>query len=218
MQILDIKIEMQVMQIFLILDGVSKNNYLVGGCVRDMFLNRTPADFDFVTDAPLDTVERVFSEGGWKVSLTGKQFLVVSISKDGEQYEIANFRKDGVSTDGRRPDTVEIGTVREDADRRDFTINALYFKPGRFTEDGRDEVRDPTGRGLPDLETKTLRFIGKPEDRIREDFLRVFRFYRFATKGFRPDPKSLRACRELFNEAYAKTTPERVRMELEKML
>ena len=218
MDILNPKIEMQVMQVFLILDGVSKNNYLVGGCVRDMLLNRTPADYDFVTDATLDTVEKAFTEAGWKVSLTGKQFLVVSISKDGEQYEIANFRKDGVSTDGRRPDTVEIGTIEEDAKRRDFTINALYLKPGRFTADMLDELVDPTGQGQTDLYNKTLRFIGKPEDRIREDFLRVFRFYRFATKGFRPDQKSLRACRELFNEAYAKTTPERVRMELEKML
>jgi tRNA nucleotidyltransferase/poly(A) polymerase len=217
-QILNPRIEMQVFQIFLILDALSHNNYLVGGCVRDLLLNRTPADYDFVTDVPMDKIVTAFTEAGWKVNVTGQQFLVVSVSKDGEQYEIANFRKDGSYGDGRRPDTVEIGTIEDDANRRDFTINALYLKPGRFTEDMVDALIDPTGKGQTDLYNKVLRFIGKPEDRIREDYLRIFRFYRFATKGFRPEPKSLRACRELFNEAYLKTTPERVRVELEKMI
>jgi poly(A) polymerase len=156
----------------------------------------------------------------------------LSISKEGEQYEIANFRKDGIYSDGRRPEAVQIGTIEEDAARRDFTINALYWNPmvevevndsttrrylcGRPMPYG-FQVADPTGKGLADLESKTLRFIGKPKERIQEDYLRVFRFYRFLAKGYTPDPRSLSAVREYFNEAYAKTTAERVRCELEKM-
>lgn len=218
MNLLDTKIQMQLLQIFLILDAHSKNNYLVGGCVRDQLLGRTPNDYDFVTDVSMDILERDFAISGWKVAATGKAFLVISISKDGEQFEIANFRKDGVYLDGRRPSSVEIGTIEDDAKRRDFTINALYYRPGSRQPDGLDVLIDPTGQGEADLNKKILRFIGKPEDRIKEDYLRVFRFYRFLAKGWRPDPKSLVACRTLFNEAYEKTTPERVRAELEKLI
>lgn len=202
----------------MILDTHSKNTYLVGGCVRDYLQHKEPADYDFVTDIPLDQLEVLFVEAGWKVSTNGKAFLVVCISKDGEQYEVANFRKDGVYLDGRRPDSVDIGTIDEDAARRDFTVNALYMRPGSRQPDGEDLIVDPTGRGKDDLQKKILRFIGKPEDRIREDYLRVFRFYRFLTRGYRAADGSLIACRTLFNEAYAKTTPERVRAELEKMI
>lgn len=202
---------MQLVQVFMILDTHSKNNYLVGGSVRDYVLGKTAADYDFVTDVPMGQLEELFKEAGWKVNATGKAFLVLSISKDGEQYEVANFRKDGVYLDGRRPESVTIGTIDEDARRRDFTINALYMRL-----DG--TIIDPLNQGLQDIEKKILRFIGKPEDRIKEDFLRVFRFYRFLSKGYRPDQKSLIACRTLFNEAYEKTTPERVRAELEKLI
>lgn len=211
MNLLDPKIQMQLVQVFMILDTHSKNNYLVGGSVRDYVLGKTAADYDFVTDVPMGQLEELFKEAGWKVNATGKAFLVLSISKDGEQYEVANFRKDGVYLDGRRPESVTIGTIDEDARRRDFTINALYMRL-----DG--TIIDPLNQGLQDIEKKILRFIGKPEDRIKEDFLRVFRFYRFLSKGYRPDQKSLIACRTLFNEAYEKTTPERVRAELEKLI
>ena len=127
--------------------------------------------------------------------------------------EIANFRKDGVTLDGRRPVEVEIGTIEEDAVRRDFTINALYENP--IT----GQILDPTGKGLSDIKSRTLRFVGKPKDRIREDYLRVFRFFRFlACKNLQPDIKSIKACREMFNESYENTTPERVRLELERMI
>lgn len=231
MRILDPKIEMQLMQIFCILDNLTKNSYLVGGCVRDYLTGKTPTDYDIVTDVSMDILEQEFAKSDWKVNATGKQFLVLSISKDGEQYEIANFRKDGSHSDGRRPDSVSIGTIEEDAARRDFTVNALYLKPREeltlktdWTPAQRSykmaihRVLDPTGKGEKDLEKRILRFVGKPEDRIKEDYLRVFRFYRFLKKGFVADPKSMRAVRELFNEAYANTTPERVRAELEKMV
>jgi len=212
MEKIAIEQELTLLQIFAILKEQSTNNWLVGGCVRDLLVGKNPKDFDIVTDTPMDALQKAFEQADWDVKSTGQNFLVLNISKNGRMFEIANFRKDGVYSDGRRPETVQIGTIEEDAIRRDFTINALYFDP--YTE----KILDPTGMGLKDIETRTLRFVGRPNDRIKEDYLRVFRFYRFLRKGFTPHPKSLRACREMFNEAYAKTTPERVRAEIEKMI
>lgn len=199
--------------IFYLLGKESKNNYLVGGCVRDSFLGVESKDYDIVTDVHMDISSPLFEANGFKVKECGEAFLVLNISKNGEQYEIANFRKEGVYLDGRRPTEVEVGTIEEDAFRRDFTINALYENP--LT----GEILDPTGKGLSDVKNRTLRFIGNPKERIEEDALRVFRFYRFlATKGLSADQKSLKACRQYFNEAYLNTTPERVRLELERLI
>jgi tRNA nucleotidyltransferase/poly(A) polymerase len=218
---IDDTVKFHLLQIFMVLGALSEKNYLVGGCVRDILRVTIPKDYDLVTDAPIEKLSEAFKTAGWRVEETGKAFLVLSIGKDGKQYEIANFRKDGVYLDGRRPNTVEIGTIEDDAKRRDFTINALYLKPQGLTNTIKEiynYVIDPTGRGIDDLSNRILRFVGKPKERIREDYLRVIRFYRFLAKGFSPDPKSLRACRELFNEAYPDITPERVRAELEKFV
>jgi len=201
-----------VKHIFYILNQVSKNNYLVGGCVRDGFLGVESKDYDIVTDVHMDVSTPLFQAAGFSVKECGEAFLVLNISKDGQQFEIANFRKEGVYLDGRRPTEVEVGTIEEDAFRRDFTINALYENP--ITS----EILDPTGQGLSDIKNRLLRFIGNPKDRIQEDYLRVFRFYRFlATKDLMPERKSMKACRTLFNEAYEKTTPERARLEIERI-
>ena len=186
-------------------------SYVVGGAIRDLLTGKKAKDFDIVTNIPYEFLEQHFEKAGWTVSSTGKAFLVLSIQKDGRQYEIANFRKDGVYLDGRRPESVEIGTLEDDANRRDFTVNALYYNYNT------GELKDPTGLGFEDIKKQVLRFIGKPKDRIQEDYLRIFRFYRFIAKGFMHDPKSLRACREYFNEGYPKITPDRVREEIEKM-
>lgn len=188
----------------------SQNSYMVGGCVRDTLLHKNPKDFDFVTDIPYDDMQVMFEKAGFTVKETGKQFLVMIVSKDGNDYEIANFRKDGNYADGRRPEAVEIGDIYDDCNRRDFTVNALYYNINTR------ELVDPTGQGVDDIKSKTLRFIGKAEDRIREDFLRVFRFYRFVSRGFTPEPKSLSAARRLFDEAVQKTAGERIKNEIEK--
>lgn len=200
------------LQAFMILRPFSENNYLVGGCVRDMLLGRTPKDFDIVTDVQISIVREDFENNGWEVKGVGDHFLVYIIAKDGQMFEIANFRKESGFSDGRRPDHVEIGSLQEDSARRDFSVNSIYYEPfsGQYI--------DPNN-GMKDIKSKTLRFIGKPHDRIREDYLRVFRFYRFLAKlGFEGHPKSLKACREMFNIAYANTTPERVRMEIERIV
>lgn len=199
------------LQIFTILRAYSDKNYLVGGCVRDFLLGKEPKDFDIVTDVHMDTIEQAFTDNGWTVDAVGKQFLVMFVSKNGEQYEIANFRKDVGFSDGRRPDEAIIGDLDSDSARRDFTVNSIYYDPFQ------DTYIDPN-KGLEDIKTKTLKFVGRPHERIKEDYLRIFRFYRFLSKGFTPHTKSLKACRELFNEAYLHTTPERVRMEVERMV
>lgn len=193
----------------------SLENYrscLVGGCVRDLLMGKEPKDFDFATNIPLDLLVSLFEEAGWIVDEKGKQFLVMIVSKNGTQFEIANFRKDGTYKDGRRPEAVDIGTIEDDASRRDFTINALYI-------DLRNETLiDPTGMGLKDLKSQTLRFVGNPKDRIEEDALRIMRFYRFLSQfpKLQPDPRSLRACRQNFDRI-ALLASERVRTEVEKM-
>lgn len=199
------------LQIFMILGAHSESSYLVGGCVRDHLMGITPKDFDIVTDVHMDIIEKEFQDNGWTVDAVGKQFLVMFISKNGEQFEIANYRKDVGFSDGRRPDQAIIGNLATDAARRDFTVNSIYYDPY-------DECYVDPNRGIKDVEARILRFIGKPQDRIREDYLRIYRFYRFLSKGFTPDKRSLKACRELFTEAHGQITPERVRMEMEKMV
>lgn len=205
-------LDLQLLQISMILTTYSKESYLVGGCVRDSLLGIKPKDFDFVTDIPYDKLDDIFTEAGWVVSRTGENFLVLNIAKDGVQFEIANFRCDDIDSDGRRPNSVKIGNIYEDSLRRDFYINSLYMR----LNDG--EIVDPTGKGLEDIKTKTIRFVGRAEDRIKNDYLRVFRFYRFIKKGFTPAKKDLKKVREMFAEAYNNTTPERVREEIEKMV
>jgi tRNA nucleotidyltransferase/poly(A) polymerase len=202
------------LQLFLIVQNRSANTWLVGGCVRDLILGMAPKDYDIVTDANIEELKEEFLANGWAVNAVGENFLVYAVSKEHQQFEIANFRKEYGFTDGRRPDHVEIGTLEEDAQRRDFTVNSIYWNP--IT----NEYKDPNN-GKKDLQNKVLRFIGKPKDRIKEDYLRVFRFYRFLSKfkkiGMEAEPRSLSACREMFREAYGKTNPERVRMEIERM-
>ena len=196
--------------ILMVLESLSEEVYIVGGAVRDLMMGSAPNDYDLVTDTPIKTLEKEFEKNGFKVTLTGENFLVLNVHFNGYVVEVANFRKD-VKCDGRHAE-VEIGTMKEDADRRDFTVNALFLHTRTST------VFDPTGQGLQDCLDNVLRFNGNPKERIKEDWLRVFRFMRFLNKGFNPEKKSLRAVRELWNNAYQKTTPERVRAELEKMV
>lgn len=202
------------LQLFLTVHNSSSNTWLVGGCVRDLLLGEIPKDYDIVTDANVEALREELLSNGWAVNAVGEHFLVYAVSKEHQQFEIANFRKEYGFSDGRRPDRVEMGTLEEDAVRRDFTVNSIYWNPIS------DEYKDPNN-GRKDLDRKILRFIGRPHDRIKEDYLRVFRFYRFLSKfrkiGMTADQKSLSACREIFREAYQKTNPERVRMEIERM-
>ncbi len=196
--------------------------YLVGGCVRDLLLEREPADYDVSTDATPDEVMRLFPRT-WAV---GAQFGVVLVPVDDEKQvlrsaqddnvlavvEVASFRSDGLYTDGRHPDQVTYTRdPREDVQRRDFTINGLLLDPLN------NEVLDYVG-GRADLSAGVIRTIGQPERRFAEDKLRMLRAVRFAARfGYQIDPATFEAIRALRSEIH-QVSRERVRDELVKML
>ena len=191
----------------------SSEVYLVGGCVRDLLLDKTPKDFDIVTDISYDEMTKIFSGSEFKIKETGKQFLVFNLNYNGNDYEIANFRKDGYSSDGRRPDEVSIGTIQEDSERRDFTINSIYYNINGVKANYSSVL---------DIINKKIRFVGNPDDRLKEDYLRGWRFLRFANtfknKGFSVDEKSMKAIRRNWDNIYNASNPTRVMLELEKII
>lgn len=163
--------------------------YYAGGCVRDALLGIQPKDFDVATNATPEQVRGAFGES--HTQAVGEAFGVIlvqgRIAKQKCQVEVATFRTDGSYSDGRRPDWVEFATAEQDAQRRDFTINGLFYDPLK------NLVIDFVG-GQADLQAKTLRAIGNPADRIREDRLRMLRAVRFAARyEFEIDPDTLRA-------------------------
>ncbi len=148
--------------------------YWAGGCVRDAILNRAPKDYDVATSATPEQVRELF---GFKRTLPiGVSFGVITVvgPKTAGQIEVATFRRDGGYSDGRRPDSVQFTDAREDAIRRDFTINGMFFDP--VTE----KVIDFVG-GQEDIGRRVIRAIGDPDKRIEEDKLRMLRGVRFAS-------------------------------------
>jgi poly(A) polymerase len=158
---------------------------LAGGCVRDMLLGKEPKDYDVATSARPDQVIRLFP-GALTV---GAHFGVVIVRQMGAQVEVATFRTDGSYKDGRHPETVTFATAEEDAQRRDFTVNGIFFDPVE------ERVLDFVG-GQQDLQSGTLRAIGVPERRFEEDHLRLLRAVRFAAVlGFQVEPETWAAVR-----------------------
>lgn len=144
--------------------------HAVGGCVRNALLQEPVADVDIATDARPETVIDLAGAAGLKSVPTGMDHGTITVVARGEPYEVTTYRAD-VETDGRRAVVRFADTMAEDALRRDFTMNALYA-------DRHGVVADPLG-GLPDLRARHLRFIENAEQRIREDYLRTLRFFRF---------------------------------------
>ncbi len=161
----------EVKKIILTLNQNGFMAYLAGGCVRDALLNRTPKDFDVATSARTEEVLRMFPKGNKQ----GKAFGVVAVFCSKGSVEVATFRKDGPYADGRHPQYVEFLSDREDALRRDFTVNALFY------DIKTDKVIDYVG-GVADLKKKIIRTVGKPEQRFQEDHLRILRALRFSIK------------------------------------
>lgn len=143
-----------------------------GGCVRDLLLGKTPKDYDVATDATPDQVRKVFKTR--KTLDVGASFgvMIVVGSKRAGTVEVATFRSDGSYTDGRRPDSITFSSPEEDAQRRDFTINGMFFDPLEH------KVLDFVG-GERDLSQGYVRAIGDPHARMREDKLRMLRAVRF---------------------------------------
>lgn len=187
--------------------GAGHRALWVGGCVRDALLGRHLKDVDFATDARPQHLTSLFPGS----RLVGASFGVVVVPIGGRNFDVATFRKDGRYLDFRHPASVEFGRLEDDARRRDFTVNAIYFDTatGRF-EDPQD--------GRSDLARRILRCVGDPRDRFTEDALRLLRAVRFAARlGFEIDPPTSAAMRVLApNVQYL--SPERVRDELTLML
>ena len=143
--------------------------YFAGGCVRDLVRGEPAKDFDIVTDAPPEIVQQIFP----RTHAVGAHFGVIVVLENEFQFEVATFRSDDVYVDGRRPSAVHFSSPEEDAKRRDFTINGMFFDPIA------NEVIDFVG-GRADLEAKLIRAIGEPTKRFEEDRLRMLRAVRFA--------------------------------------
>ena len=179
--------------------------YWAGGCVRDALLGRRAKDLDIATDADPDQVLSLFP-GSLEI---GKSFGVVMVPFKGFTVEVTRFRSDGVYTDGRHPEQIVKASPAEDALRRDFTVNALFFDGHRVI----DYVE-----GLKDLERGVIRCVGDPETRFSEDHLRVLRALRFSVElGFSIESQTLRAVESLAS-LVRKVSIERVVGELEKMM
>ncbi|WP_037337097.1 polynucleotide adenylyltransferase PcnB [Saccharospirillum impatiens] len=172
------------------LQNAGYEGYLVGGCVRDLQLGLKPKDFDVATDATPEQVRKLFSNS----RLIGRRFRIVHVTFGREIIEVTTFRG---RTDDNNDNHLQkqsdeglllrdnvYGSLEEDAERRDFTVNALYYTPKDFT-------LKAYGSGMDDLENKVLRIIGDPETRYREDPVRMMRAVRFAAKlGFSIEPRT----------------------------
>ena len=185
---------------------------LVGGCVRNALIGAEVADVDIATDARPETVTELAEKAGFHVVPAGIDPGTVTGVSGGIPHAAATFRRD-VETDGRRAVVAFSDRIAEDAARRDFTMNALYAQA-----DG--QVIDPLG-GLPDLLARRLRFVGDAETRIREDYLRILRFFRFHAWYGDPqeglDPDGLAAC-AAFSAGLETISRERIGAEMRKLL
>lgn len=183
---------------------------VAGGAVRNALLGEPVADVDIATTtAPEETIRRA-RQAGFKTVPTGIEHGTVTVIASGRPYEVTTLRAD-IETDGRRAKVVFGRDWKADAERRDFTINALYAKAN-------GTIVDLVG-GIEDIESRTLRFIGDAEKRIHEDYLRILRFFRFfAWYGSgRPDAEGLKACARL-KDGLAQLSAERIWAELKKLL
>lgn len=193
-----------------VMDALGGQGYFVGGCVRNALLDAPVADIDVATPLTPDEVLARLRESEIKAIPTGFDHGTVTAVYDGKPVEITTFRKD-IDTDGRRATVAFTDDIAQDAARRDFTMNALYADP-------EGHLVDPLG-GLPDLKARRVRFIGLAQDRIREDYLRILRFFRFhawyGSDGL--DADGLAACAELA-DGITQLARERVGWEMRKLL
>lgn len=180
---------------------------LAGGCVRDRLLSRTANDYDVVTDAVPQQVISLFR----RTLKVGVQFGVVMVLLDDKQVEVATFRTEGGYSDGRRPDHVEFASARQDAARRDFTVNGMFYDPFK------DVIYDFVD-GQTDLQAQILRTIGDPDQRFSEDYLRMLRAVRFAVKlDFTIEPATWRSI-QAHADKITRISSERIAAELEDIL
>lgn len=182
--------------------------YFAGGWVRDHLLGLRSPDVDVATDASPEEVLKLFPN----TIEVGISFGVVRVIFEGLQVEVASFRKDGLYVDGRHPESIERASPEEDAQRRDFTINGMFYDPIK------EQVLDFVG-GQEDLRNKIIRAIGNPQHRFDEDRLRVIRAVRFASRlGFSIEGKTREAMKNFSSSLFPAVAKERIWQELCKMI
>lgn len=188
------------------IEALGHQAYIVGGAVRDWMTFEVIHDVDISTNCPIEVLQKKFRTYNIGKS---KDFGIVVVVYENSDFEVAQFRSDGIYSDGRRPDSVKIvKSFKEDASRRDFTINAMGLTCN-------NQVIDYFG-GERDLKDKIIRTVGNPEDRFREDHLRMIRAARFASvDGFTIEEETAKAVRKL-SALVDIITPERTRMEIVK--
>jgi poly(A) polymerase len=180
--------------------------FWVGGSVRDFLLGRSPDDFDIATSARPEQIEKIFP----KTIAVGRKFGVMSVVEAGHQFQVATFRAEADYRDGRRPETVRYADARADAERRDFTVNGLFFDPVA------EKLHDWVG-GEKDLRAKIIRTIGAPTERFAEDHLRLLRAVRLAAQlDFEIEPETFAAVKKLAPKIRI-ISAERIRDELIKL-
>lgn len=180
--------------------------FWVGGCVRDQLLGREPEDFDVATSARPEQIEALFE----RTIPVGRQFGVILVVVEGEQYQVSTFRAEGPYRDGRRPSEVRFTDAIEDARRRDLTVNGLFFDPVSAV------LHDWVG-GQEDLLARRIRTIGDPVERLAEDYLRLLRVVRFAAQlDFVVEPATLSAVQANAAQIH-RVSAERIREELMKL-
>lgn len=236
---LDFEIPKEVRAVAGLLEMNGFKAYLVGGCLRDLLMNRIPKDWDIATDAKPQEIQKIFPE-----SVYENNFGTVGVKTDSEDptlkiIEVTTFRKDGNYSDSRHPDEVTFAkTIEEDLARRDFTVNAMALRLTTDTEHlTPDKKSTPPGQGLSvsgqvffvdpfggakDLENRIIRAVGNPHERFEEDALRLMRAVRFETQlgisdGWRIEEKTAEAVRNLSGRL-ALIAHERIRDEVEKLL
>ena len=147
--------------------------YLVGGCVRDSWLGKVPKDYDFTTPFTPEEIEKKIKKAGRKTYLTGKKFGTLGVKIDGQVVEITTFRQEKYRSGSRKPNVVFVKDITADLSRRDFTINAMARRNNKLI--------DPFN-GKDDLDNKIIKCVGKPNERFKEDPLRMLRAGRFASQ------------------------------------
>ncbi len=208
----DLKNLEEVKSIFSVLENQDKGNKLmfVGGCVRKLLKKELVNDIDIATNLSPDELKNILRENNINFIETGITHGTITVVINKIKFEITTLRRD-VSTDGRHANVEFISDWEEDAKRRDFTINAIY-------SDLKGEIFDPLG-GLKDLENNIVKFIGDPNERIREDYLRILRYFRFYTQynNHQHDIKIVQAIKKGLN-GIRKISKERILDEFSKIL
>ncbi len=196
-----------------IINGLQADNfeaYVVGGCVRDLLLGKTPTDWDIATSAKPEEIQKIFPKSFYANRFGTVTVLTNSQEANLKEIEVTTYRVDMGYSDQRHPDEVKFTVdIKEDLARRDFTINAMAMDE--------EKIIDPFG-GQTDLDTKIIRAVGNPTERFKEDALRLLRAVRFTSQlGFAIEPETLSSLKELASTIKA-VSQERIRDEIVKIV